>query len=334
MRLILVAAVFLFSLVQPGPTLAQGNAEAGKKLWESVDARCRDCHGTQGEGAFGPDLAGRQLSIGQFTRAVRTPWGVMPTFPETQYSDQDLVNFYTYLSGLPKVAQPGPWRIQIPAGAPLGQQVLIGTIGCGQCHGPTMQGPRAQAGAVGADFEWFKRMTYEHTTFMPEHRKVLGDAPTGVRMGNFSRTRVPESLLEEIWKFLRDDAKFRARIVSRLTAGTPAGTYNVNVQNASVIGKGLTPEDLTIVLALSPGTKVANATGAGYKGVRTDPQLSAEVAVWQLPRLAPKEQQTYTITLGSGGAITSGLVRWTKPTQGLGAPDQALVAMPPPPATR
>lgn len=335
MRQVLIAIVFLFTLSLAANAAAQGNAEEGKKLWESVDARCRDCHGIKGEGGFGPDLAGRQLSLDQFKHAVRKPWGIMPMFVEQQLSDQNIANFHAYFTSLPKVGEPGPWRTPVPAGAPKGQQLMIATYGCGQCHGAVMQGPRADAGAIAADFEWFRKMTYEHTTIMPEHRKLLGEAPAGVRMGNFSPTRVPEPELQEIWRYVRDDLKFRVPLLSRLTAGTSAGTYNLVVQNEGLVGKGLTAEDITIKLALAPGTKVTNTTGAGYQGVRNDPQLKADVAVWQLPRLGPKQEQTYTITVGSGGGIARGQVSWTKPAQGTGTPDQINVAMPPaPPQTR
>jgi hypothetical protein len=149
-------------------------------------------------------------------------------------------------------------------------------------------------------------------------------------MGNFSKARVPEPDLEVIWRYLRDDLKFRVPLVSRLTPATPAGTFNLVVANGGVAGKGLIAEDITILLALTPGTKVTNATGAGYQGVRNDPQLKADVAVWQLPRLAPKQDQAYTITIASGGKISSGQVRWTRPAQGTGSPDQVGVAIQPP----
>jgi mono/diheme cytochrome c family protein len=330
MRPMLIALLFLFPLFQADIVSAQGNAAAGDKLWASADARCKDCHGVKGEGGYGPDLAGRQLTLAQFRRAVRQPWGVMPAFPENQHSDQELSDFFAYFQSLPKVDEPGAWKTPVPANAPKGQELMIATFGCGQCHGAVLQGPRTNAGAISADFDWFKRMTFEHTTVMPEHRKLLGDAPGRVRMGNFSKTRVPETDLQEIWKYLRDDLKFRVPLVSRLTPGTPAGNYNLVVMNNGLAGKGLTAEDITVSLALTPGTKVTNTTGAGYQGVRNDPQLKADVAVWQVPRLAPKQDQNYTITL-AGGKIASGQVRWTKPASGTGSPDQVGVVIQAPP---
>ena len=331
MRPVLIAFVFLFPLFQADIVSAQGNPDAGKKLW--ADLRCKDCHGNDGEGAFGPDLAGRQLTLDQFRRAVRSPWGIMPAFPETQNSDQELADLFAYFQGLPKVAEPGAWRTPLAANAPKGQELMVTTYGCGQCHGALIQIPRQAMGAVAADFDWFKRMTYEHTTALPEHRKSLGE-PTGgrLRMGNYSRARVPEPMLEEIWRYIRDDLKFRAPITSRLSAASSSGTYSLVVQNGGLPGKGLVAEDITILLALKPGTKVTNATGPGYQGVRNDAQLKGDAAVWQLPRLGPKENQTYTLTT-EGGGIASGVVRWARPTVGSGSSDQGPVVIQPPTQT-
>ena len=40
---------------------AQGDAAAGKAIWDGPNTQCKNCHGANGEGAFGPDLAGRKL---------------------------------------------------------------------------------------------------------------------------------------------------------------------------------------------------------------------------------------------------------------------------------
>jgi mono/diheme cytochrome c family protein len=75
----LFAALLLLPLSQTA-ALAQGNAQAGKALWDGPATQCRNCHGANGEGAFGPDLAGRKLSVAHFAQAVRKPWGIMPAF--------------------------------------------------------------------------------------------------------------------------------------------------------------------------------------------------------------------------------------------------------------
>src|SRR5882672_2923342 len=93
--------VFVLFLIAPTGAAAQaGNAQSGKTLWEGAATQCRNCHGLNGEGAFGPDLAGRHLSLAQFRRAVRQPWGVMPAFVESQVSDQEMADLVAYFDSL------------------------------------------------------------------------------------------------------------------------------------------------------------------------------------------------------------------------------------------
>src|SRR5437868_6585642 len=91
----LLVALFWVSLVQAQDSAPVGDAVAGKKAWDA--RRCLNCHGKTGQGGFGPDLAGRQLTWAQFKHAVRKPWGVMPAFNEHQVADQDLANIAAYL---------------------------------------------------------------------------------------------------------------------------------------------------------------------------------------------------------------------------------------------
>src|ERR1700704_5737033 len=110
-------AVLLLSAL-PLPALAQAPDIAGAKaLWDGNQLFCKNCHGKNGEGAFGPDLAGRGLSAAQFQQAVRKPWGVMPTFTEEQVSDAELAGMAAYFSTLPKSAEPGAWRVPVAADA-------------------------------------------------------------------------------------------------------------------------------------------------------------------------------------------------------------------------
>src|ERR1700751_1386055 len=94
----LLAALFVAALVLAGTYMfaaavaptgpkaqsASPDIAAGKALWEGNGTQCRNCHGTTGEGGFGPDLAGRGLSAAQYVQAVRHPWGIMPMFVDTQ----------------------------------------------------------------------------------------------------------------------------------------------------------------------------------------------------------------------------------------------------------
>src|SRR5262249_16117561 len=193
-------------------------------------------------------------------------------------------------------------------GAPRGQEVLLATVGCGQCHGPTLNGPRADLGAVNAEFDWLKSMVYDQTTSMPKHWALLDEMPAvRVRMGNYSRSRLLESVLEEIWTFARD-LGFRAKVAGQLSAGVPASngvTYTLTVENEGLTGKGLTAEDLTIQLILPAGSKVVSTNGAGYQGVHRDEQAKAEVAVWQVSRLAPQKHQNHSHPLSQTGTASA-----------------------------
>lgn len=336
---ILLIGLLLLPLAQGGNTPAAGNAQAGQAWWETASLSfCSRCHGIKGEGGFGPDLAGRLLSVDQYNRAIRRPWGIMPAYTEQQMSDQDIANLNAYLTGLPRVPAPGAYRIQLPDRAPAGQQLAIAGIGCAQCHGATLNNPRAAMGGIAADFNWFQKMVYEHTTTMPEYRNLVGEPATPLRMGNYSRTRLPESQLREVWGWLTDGVGFRVPITAQLSAGVSAGnrvTYTLSVENEGLVGKGLTAEELTVALRLAPGVTVASTTGVGYQGVRGDPQAKVDTAVWQVPRMAPRDKQTFTITVASAAAVKEaiggGTLRWSRPTWKDGTIDTINIAPPPPP---
>ena len=308
-----IAALILLPIAQTGAfaqTAPTGDPAAGKTYWESPLTACKNCHGRQGEGAFGPDLAGRGLSYAQFKQAVRKPWGIMPAFVETQLSDQQAADVAAYFASLPKKDQPGPWRVEAAAGAPPGQATLI-NIGCAQCHGPTFNGPRGNLGAVNADFDYFANLVYNHTTATPQHRALLGGNPNGnLDMGNYARTRVPEATLRQIYFWARDEIGFRAPMRGTLTKGEqgPSGTtYTLNVANGGIPGKGVIAEGLTISLDVPAGANVVAASGEGYQGVHQDEKTKANVAVWKLARSAPKDQVTYTITLSQPVTAASNL---------------------------
>jgi mono/diheme cytochrome c family protein len=337
MNIVSIAMALVVSLLHATSAGAQGNADAGKKLWAGNTLQCRNCHGNGGDGGFGPDLAGRRLSAEQFRHAVRTPWGIMPAYIEKQIGDENMADLVAYFDSLPRVAAPAAWRVVVPAGAPAGQQLAIATFGCAQCHGPVFANTRQDAGAAGADYAWFANLVYSHTTASPEERRLSGDNPDNpIRMGNFSRARVPESLLQQIWQWVSVDLGLRVPIEGRLSAGVPAAagtTYALNVENAGIVGKGLTAEDLTVTLTLPAGSMVVSAGGAGYQGVRRDAQSGAEMAVWTVARMAPKDKQTYSITLsapGAGAQRLRGAVRWSKPAIAGGAD---TVNINPPPAS-
>jgi len=290
----------------------QGDAAKGKANWEN--RACLNCHGGVGEGAFGPDLAGRGLSFAQVKRAVQQPWGIMPAFP--QFSDQELADFTAYFASLPKVAEPGKWRFEPPANASKGQAVAY-NMGCVQCHGQFMAGPRDDFGAVDADMNWFKGLVYQHVTAVQTHRRTLGNPENRPNMGNFNPNRLYESELQEIYNWIKNDLGFRVPMRGRLSKGEQAAngvTYKLDVDNFGLQGKGLTAQEITVRVQIPQGATVVSTTGAGYQGVKMD--NGAQFAEWSLARLGPKQAQAYSITLSKAGTQQDnvrGQIRWNKP---------------------
>jgi cytochrome c553 len=339
MRSLLVVLVLLplpqQALAQQAPPTPAGDPERAKVLWLKTEhVECRECHGDNGEGGFGPDLAGRNLTRAQFIHAVRKPWGIMPAYAESQISDRELGDLAAYFDSLPSVAQPGPWRRQVPAGAARGLAVAT-TAGCTQCHAPAFNNGRGVRGAINADFEWFKAIVYTHTSAYPTTRARLGEPPfERLAMGSFSPARLPESMLLDIWTYIVD-LGFRARMRGQLSAGVPSTNgvaYRLDVENIGLKGTGLTAEDVTLTLTVPAGATVVTATGTGYQGVRRDDQAKANVAVWGVSRMAPGDRQTYTLTLSQAGTARDnlrGTIRWTKPTVKTGPSDSENIAPPP-----
>jgi hypothetical protein len=135
-------------------------------------------------------------------------------------------------------------------------------------------------------------------------------------------------VLREIWQYLSVDLGLLADVRASSDTGVRKGdavTYTVTLQNLGVAGKGLAAEGLSIRLAVPARASVVSATGAGYQGVRRDPQTGAESAVWSVPSLQAAEKQTYSVTL-SGPTATDGVakgssVSWSKPALREGFPN-------------
>jgi cytochrome c553 len=336
MRNMLVALLVLPLASAAASAQTAGDAAAGKAYWDRLAPRltdCKDCHGLNGEGGFGPDLAGRGLSAAQIERAARQPWGVMPAFVESQVSAKDAADLAAYFASLPKPATPGKWKVEVPPDAPPGQATLI-NMGCGQCHGATFNGPRGNSlGAYNMDFDGFANLVYNHTTAMQQYRAVLGQNATNLDMGNFSRSRLTVSQLQEIYFWARDDIGPRAPLAGAIAKGEagPTGvTYAVTVTNNGVQGRGVIAEGLTINLAIPADTEVVAATGDGYQGTHVDDKSKATVATWKLARSAPKDQAKLSVTLSKAGAGLKGDIHWTKPAPKSGpSTDVVAIAAPP-----
>ena len=324
------AALFLLPFLSTASFAQAPDPAAGKALWEGNNTFCKNCHGKNGEGAFGPDLAGRGLSAAEFQQAVRKPWGVMPAFVEDQVSDAEIASMATYFATLPKAGELGAWRVPLAAEAPHGQQVYMAQ-GCAQCHGATFDMPRATFGGRNVDFQTMKELVYTHTTAMPKFEPQRPG--TRLRMGNFAPLRLSEGQLKEIFDWAHDEIGFRPDLQARLEAGSGT-SYALNVANNGEPGKGLSAQGMVIDVVVPAGTTVTAATGDGYKGVHTDAKTNANVAEWQISRLAPKDTKAFTITLSQAPANPAdlkGTIHWAKPAPKTG-PNMDVVnfAMRPP----
>jgi cytochrome c553 len=323
MRKMLIALLALPLAQTAVSAQTAGDAAAGKAYWDRLAPRltdCKDCHGLNGEGAFGPDLAGRGLNAAQIERAVRQPWGIMPAFVESQVSAKDAADLAAYFASLPKPEAPGKWRVEVPPNAPPGQVTMI-TMGCGQCHGATFNGPRGNSlGTYSVNFDEFANLVYNHTTAMPQYRKEIGNPGTNLDMGNFNRARLTIGQLRQIYFWARDEIGVRAPMAGQIAKGEPGPTgvtYPVTIRNNGLPGKGVIAEGLTINLTIPADTTVAAATGAGYQGTHTDDETKATVATWKLPRSAPKDEAKLSVTLSkatTAAANLKGDIHWTKPS--------------------
>lgn len=352
MRVVLSALAVLMVLPLAHAQAQPGDPEAGAGVFRIK--LCRFCHGESAEGGFGPDLAGgRGLTLEQFRRAIRQPWGVMLAYTEEQLSDRQMVDLYAFVRAQPPVPEPGEWRWQpAPEGAPLGQRLYMQTVGCGQCHEPENGFGRMWLGerAKEVDFEYFATQIYEHTDKYPRGS-----------MGNYSRTRLPESVLREIYQWMVLDIGLRASIGANMRVGDQRGdrtTFDVEVTNRGVQDVGLDVEGITLFIRVPDDATVVGGTGQGYAGVqplaelglkprlryaphpsdesgrieRPEQDLSGDVVVWKMAGLAAGERQAVSFVL-SGPEPTAefvaqfagSTVHWEKPGRNANARPPTMV---------
>ena len=331
--------LFLLPLAVLNAQTAASDIQSGKEIWQgyfTLENDCKLCHGIHGEGGFAKPLAGHKLTAAQFIGAVRKGSGIMPAFvPDKNLSDPQLTQVSAYLAGLPVPAEPSTvWQTRVPPFASANQKLTIST-GCGQCHGPIMANPRRTAGGAGADYEWFRKEVYEHTS-APGHANARH-----LRMGNYTPAQVPEATLRQIWQFFSVEQGLRVPInadVSKGVTGPNGTTYTINVANGGAPGKGLTAEYVTVTLPLLKErdpeetlTVVTATTGGGYTGVHRDPISNSQAPEFEIDKLGPGEKRTFTITLSGKGesvGIPRGIVRWEKPRVGTGATDLIAITVP------
>jgi mono/diheme cytochrome c family protein len=316
---------------QTGAAAPVGDPVAGKVHYTFGNTSCSNCHGVDGEGRFGPPLAGRKIPYARFRAYLRNPLGRMFSYPELELTDQEIADMAAYLDTLPAGAKPPiAWRTPLPKMAPRGQQLAVGVWGCAQCHGATFDTPRHGAAEVTGDFEWFKRQVYDHAKTQREQMAMLdpnlprmtpgfgGPAtrtPRRLRMGNYTRARLPEATLKEIYDWMIDLGRLPV-LSARVTpgaAGAGGTTYTIAVANSGVKDKGIIVEGVQVAVTLPAGAKVVTTTGVGYQGVRHDEEAKGDVAVWKIPRMAAADRQTLTLTLSSAVPQLRGRITWDAP---------------------
>ena len=79
-----------------------GNAENGKKLFNTIG--CFECHDHEGQGGAGtgPRLAGDPITFSAFVNQLRHPAIQMPPYTEKVLSDAQVADIYAYLHSIPK----------------------------------------------------------------------------------------------------------------------------------------------------------------------------------------------------------------------------------------
>jgi mono/diheme cytochrome c family protein len=92
------------SAAQNAGSVPVGTAEAGKAHYAFGNTSCSNCHGAEGQGAFGPALAGRNFTYARFRGYVRNPLGRMPAYVDSQLTDQEIADMVAYFNSLPPAA--------------------------------------------------------------------------------------------------------------------------------------------------------------------------------------------------------------------------------------
>ena len=338
MHTVLLVMMAVPLLQQPATDAPKGDPQNGEAVYRQK--LCRLCHGDNGEGGFGPDLAGgRGLTFSQFEHTIRKPWGVMLSYTEGQLPDQAVADIYAFLRTKPTVAEPGHWHWPAAAAsAPYEQRVYMQVTGCSQCHEPENKFARALLGrnAKDVNFEYFKTQIYNHTDRYPNGR-----------MGNYSTDRLSETNLREIYGFMVEELGLRASITGAIGVKDQQDgktNYTVTVTNLGMQDRGLTANRMTVFVRVPAGAEFDSASGPGYSGVqplaalrlhpaiqfathpnelglivRPKPDLSGDVMVWKIPKLVAADKLELSFTLA--GAPTLELLRafegstvyWEKP---------------------
>ena len=152
--------------------------------------------------------------------------------------------------------------------------------------------------------------------------------PVRLRMGNYAPTRMWESQLRAIYDWARDMVSGRASWTVGKGEAAPTASLTPQCHKQRLAGQRPGGRGRDDCAAVPEGTNVVAATGDGYQGLRMDEKAKRNTAVWTVPRMAPKDKQSFTITLSRAGTAADNLrgsVRWSKPTVKTGPFDEANI---------
>ena len=109
--------------------------------------------------------------------------------------------------------------VRVPANAPRGQVALLATVGCGQCHGVTFNNPAGRRG------RHQRRLRVVQGHGLRPHERDAGTPEDDGREperadadGHLLASRLPESILQEIWSVREGSGLPRADHRARSTA--------------------------------------------------------------------------------------------------------------------
>ena len=103
-RFLTVAAAATGIVVLAATTAFAQDTQAGNQLYQ--EKGCWTCHGTEGQGGRGPNIAPGPLPYAAFAAYVRMPALEMPPYSEALVSDAELQNIHAYLESIPELLDP------------------------------------------------------------------------------------------------------------------------------------------------------------------------------------------------------------------------------------
>lgn len=103
-RLLTAAAAAMGFFVLTASTAFAQDAQSGNQVFQ--EKGCWTCHGTEGQGGRGPNIAPGPLPYAAFAAYVRMPALEMPPYSPVLLSDPELQDIHAYLESIPALLDP------------------------------------------------------------------------------------------------------------------------------------------------------------------------------------------------------------------------------------